>query len=40
MLDSQFADLEEPMPDEGAIVVSTGGTPEEIVTDILARLGR
>jgi gluconokinase len=40
MLDSQFADLEEPTPDEGALVVPIGGTPKEIVEDILAKLGR
>jgi gluconokinase len=40
MLDSQFAALEEPTPDEGALVVSIGKTPKEIVEDILARLGR
>src|SRR5512141_2233643 len=30
MLDSQFATLEEPTPDEAAITVSIGGTPAEI----------
>ncbi len=38
MLDSQFAALEEPAPDEHVLVVSIGGTPQEIVADILARL--
>lgn len=40
MLDSQFADLEEPTPDEGALIVSIVGTPKEIVDDILVALGR
>jgi len=40
MLDSQFADLEEPTPDEGALIVSIVGAPKEIVDDILAALGR
>src|SRR5437762_7348994 len=39
MLDSQFADLEEPAPDEHALTVSIGGTPKQIVEEILARLG-
>src|SRR2546428_769469 len=38
MLDSQFAALEEPTPDEHVIVVPIGGTPQEIVADILTRL--
>ena len=37
---SQFAALEEPMPDEGVLVVPIGGTPKEIVEEILAALGR
>ena len=40
MLDSQFADLEEPAPDEHALTVSIGGTPKQIVEEILAQLGR
>ncbi len=40
MLDSQFATLEEPTPDEGAFVVSIGRTPKEIVEEIIRRLGR
>jgi gluconokinase len=40
MLDSQFADLEEPTPDEQALTVSIGGTPNQIVEAILAQLGR
>jgi gluconokinase len=35
MLDSQFAALEEPTPDEHALVVSIGGTPQQIVRQIL-----
>jgi gluconokinase len=35
LLAGQFADLEEP---DRAIVVDAGGTPEEIVSDILVRL--
>jgi len=40
MLDSQFADLQEPGPDEHALTVSIGGTPQQIVEDVLAQLGR
>jgi gluconokinase len=39
MLDSQFADLEEPMPDEGVITVSVEGTPADVVDAILAATG-
>jgi gluconokinase len=39
MVDGQFADLEEPAPDEEAITVSVGGTPARIVEDILAAIG-
>src|SRR5262249_51230400 len=35
MLDSQFADLEEPDPDEHVFVVSVDHTPEEIVDQIM-----
>jgi gluconokinase len=38
LLDSQFATLEEPSPDENAIVVDIGGDPEEIVSEIAERL--
>jgi gluconokinase len=38
MLDSQFAVLEEPTPDEHVLAVSIGGTPDEIVAEIIARL--
>ncbi len=40
MLDSQFADLEEPGPDEtDVVVVEIGGTPKDIVDHIVERLG-
>jgi len=39
MLDSQFADLEEPTPDEHVVTVSIGGTPSAIVDDIVAATG-
>ncbi len=39
LLESQFATLEEPTPDEHPIVVSVAGTPRDIVNDILAALG-
>ena len=38
LLDTQFAALQEPSPDEGAIVVDVDGTPAEIVDEILRRL--
>jgi gluconokinase len=38
MLDSQFADLEEPAPDEHALIVSIEGMPRETVDEILLRL--
>lgn len=38
MLDSQLADLEEPALDEQVITVPIGGTPRQIVDDLLARL--
>ena len=38
LLDSQFSTLEEPSPDENAIVVDIGGQPEEIVREIADRL--
>jgi gluconokinase len=40
LLDSQLADLEEPGPDEDVTTVSIGGTPRQIVDEILADLGR
>ena len=39
LLDSQFATLEEPSPDENAIVVDIGGSPEKIAREIADRLG-
>jgi gluconokinase len=39
LLDSQFAALEEPTPDENVLVVPVTGTPEEIVEEILKQLG-
>ena len=39
LLDSQFASLEEPQPDEHAIVVSILPHPREIVEEIVKRLG-
>jgi gluconokinase len=38
LLESQFADLEEPEPDEDAITIELGGTPEELVEKIKAKL--
>jgi gluconokinase len=39
LLDSQFAALEEPTPDEDVLVVPVTGTPEEVVEEIHKRLG-
>ena len=38
LLDSQFAILEEPSPDENAIVVDIARTPDEIVDELARRL--
>jgi gluconokinase/shikimate kinase len=38
LLDSQFADLEEPGSDENAIRVEIGGTPAEQAAEIITRL--
>jgi gluconokinase len=38
LLDSQFATLEEPSPDENPIVVDVGGRPQEIAGEIACRL--
>ena len=38
LLQSQFADLEEPEPDEDAITVELGRSPEELVEQIKAKL--
>jgi carbohydrate kinase (thermoresistant glucokinase family) len=40
LLDSQFAALEEPQPDEHAIVVSIAPHPREIVEEIVQKLGK
>jgi gluconokinase len=38
LVQSQFADLEEPEPDEDAITIELGWTPEELVEEIKAKL--
>ena len=38
LLQSQFADLEEPRPAEGAIVIELGRSPSELVDQIKSRL--
>jgi gluconokinase len=38
LLDSQFGTLEEPAPDEHAVVADVGGKPPEIATEILRQL--
>jgi gluconokinase len=38
LLKTQFADLEEPQPDEGVLMVELGRTPQEIVEEIKGRL--
>ncbi|HZQ02372.1 MAG TPA: gluconokinase [Reyranella sp.] len=38
LLDSQFAALEEPSPDENAITVSVDQTPDQIVDEVVERL--
>jgi gluconokinase len=38
LLDSQFATLEEPAPDEHPIIVDVGGKPAEIAREIVRRL--
>jgi len=38
LLDSQFADLEEPAADEPAISVDIDATPEAIAAEIMERL--
>ena len=38
LLQSQFADLEEPEPDEDAITIELGRSPEELVEQIKAKL--
>lgn len=39
MLESQFRLLEEPAPDEDAIAVDVSGTPGQVISECLARLG-
>lgn len=39
LLESQFADLEEPTPDEHVVTVPIGGPPSEIVEEIMAATG-
>ncbi|GEP59964.1 gluconokinase [Reyranella soli] len=38
LLDNQFATLQEPSPEERPITIDVGGTPAEIVEEILRRL--
>src|SRR6266571_587864 len=38
LLQSQFADLEEPQPNEGALVIELGRTPAELVQEIKSKL--
>lgn len=39
LLRSQFADLEEPGPDEDALTIELGQTPKELVQEIKTKLG-
>ena len=39
LLDSQFADLEEPTPEEHAIVIKLGRNPDALVGEIRSKLG-
>ena len=39
LLQSQFADLEEPQPEEGAILIELGRDPGELVEEIRTKLG-
>jgi len=38
LLQSQFADLEEPLPTEGAVVIELGQSPRELVQEIKGKL--
>jgi gluconokinase len=38
LLQSQFADLEEPLPTEGAVVIELGQSPRELVQEIKSKL--
>lgn len=40
LLDSHFATLQEPTPDEHAIIVDVGGRPAEIAAEIVHQLER
>jgi len=39
LLDSQFDILEPPRPDENVLVLAAGGTPDELVAEIISGLG-
>jgi len=39
LMDSQFGDLEPPVPAEGALVLPAGGNPDELVSAIISGLG-
>jgi gluconokinase len=39
LLQSQFADLEEPQPDEDVLTIDLGRAPQELVEEIKAKLG-
>ena len=39
LMDSQFGDLEPPVPAEGALVLPAGGSPDELVSAIIPGLG-
>ncbi len=39
MLESQFQLLDEPGPEENAVAVDVSGTPEQVISQCLARLG-
>jgi gluconokinase len=38
LLDSQFATLEEPGPDEAPVIVDIGGTPDDAISDAVRQL--
>ena len=38
LLRSQFADLEEPTPDEDVLTIELGRTPQELVEEIKTKL--
>jgi gluconokinase len=39
LMDSQFGDLEPPVRAEGALVLAAGGSPDELVSEIISGLG-